>query len=122
MNAFIKPIAFGVAAYVVSAVGLWFVLSYVLIAVMSEVFWLLPAVLTLVPLFISGYVAARFTVSNQRVRRVAFGVIAGLIGYGISSAVTRVGGEAWFLVLLVFGAAIVAAAGSFLGARRENAL
>jgi hypothetical protein len=89
---------------------------------MSEIFWLLPAVFTLVPLFISGFVAARFTVSNQRVRKVATGVIAGLIGYGISLAVTQAGGEAWFLILLVFGAAIVAAAGSFFGARQENAL
>jgi peptidoglycan/LPS O-acetylase OafA/YrhL len=122
MNAIIKPIAFGVVAYVVSAVGLWFVLSYALISVMPEIFWLLPTVFTLVPLFISGYVAARFTISNQRVRKVVFGVIAGLIGYGISIVVTQASGEAWFLILLVFGAAIVAAAGSFFGSRRENAL
>jgi len=122
MNAIIKPIAFGVAAYVISAVGLWFVLSYVLFPVMPDAIWLLPAVITLVPLFLSGYVAARFTVSSHRSRRVAFGVVAGLIGYGISLVITQAQGEVWFFALFVFGAAIVAALGSLLGARQENAL
>jgi hypothetical protein len=122
MNAIIKPIALGLAAYVASAVGLWFVLSYVLFPAMPGAIWLLPAVITLVPLFFSGYVAARFTVSNHRARRVAFGVIAALIGYGISLVITQAQGEVWFFVLFILGAAIVAAAGSFIGARQNNAL
>jgi len=122
MNAIIKPIAFGVAAYVISAVGLWFVLSYVLFPVMPGAIWLLPTAITLVPLFLSGYVAARFTVSSHRSRRVVFGVVAGLIGYGISLVITQAQGEVWFFVLFVLGAAIVAALGSFLGTRQENAL
>ena len=122
MNAFIKPIALGLAAYVASVVGLWFVLSYVLFPVMPGAIWLLPAVVTLVPLFLSGYVAARFTASNHRARRVAFGVIAALIGYGISLVITQAQGEAWFFVLFMLGAAIVAAAGGFIGARQNNAL
>lgn len=122
MNAIIKPIAFGVAAYLISAVGLWFALSYVLFPFMPGAIWLLPAVITLVPLFLSGYVAARFTLSSHRSRRVAFGVVAGLIGYGVSLLVTHAQGESWFFVLLVVGAAIVASLGGFLGARQENAL
>lgn len=122
MNAIIKPIAFGVAAYVISAVALWFVLSHVLFPAMPGAIWLLPAVITLVPLFLSGYVAARFTVSSHHSRRVALGVVAGLIGYGISLVITQAQGEVWFFVLFVLGAAIVAALGSFLGARQENAL
>jgi hypothetical protein len=121
VNAIIKPIALGVAAYVVSAVGLWFVLSRILFPSMPGTIWLLPAVVTLVPLLLSGYVAARFTVSKHRLRKVALGVVAGLIGYGISLIITQAQGEVWFFALFVFGAGIVAALGSILGARQENA-
>lgn len=122
MSAAIKPVALGVAAYIMSAVGLWFVLSFVLLPVMPDTIWLLPATITLVPLLLAGYVAARFAISSHRSHRVAFGVIAGLIGYGISLVVTQARGEVWFFVLFVFGAAIVAALGGLLGARQQNAL
>jgi hypothetical protein len=121
MNAFLKPIGFGVAAYVISAVALWFVLSYVLTPVMPGAIWALAAVVTLVPLFLSGYVAARSAISNHRSRKVAFGVVAGLIGYGITLVITQAQGEGWFFVLLFLGAATVSVIGSFLGARQENA-
>ena len=120
MNAIIKPIALGVAAYVASATGLWF--SFSLFSSMPETAWLLPAVVTLVPLFLSGFVAARFAISNHRARRVSLGVIAGLIGFGFSLVLTQAQGEVWFFMLFILGAAIVAAAGSFIGARQNNAL
>lgn len=122
MNAIVKPIGFGVAAYVVSAIGLWFVMSYLLFPLMPGAIWLLPAMVTLVPLFLSGYVGARLTVSRHLSRRVAFGVVAGLIGYGISLVVTQARGEIWFFGLFLLGAAVVAAFGGFLGARQRNAL
>ena len=99
MNAIIKPIALGVAAYVVSGVGLWFVVSFVLMRVVSSVVWLLPAVTTLVPLFVSGYIAARYTASSHRSRRIAFGVIAGIIGFALTLLITQAQGEAWFFGL-----------------------
>jgi hypothetical protein len=116
----LKPLAFGVAGYITAAVGLWFVLSHILFPFMPGAIWALPAVVTLAPLFLSGYVAARFTASSYRSRKVAFGVIAGLMGFGISLVITQSHGEVWFFAPLVLGAAIVAALGSFLGARREN--
>ena len=123
MNAIIKPVALGVVAYIISAVRLWFVLSFVLFPVMpNAAFWLLPAVTTLVPLFLSGYAAASFTVSSHRSRKVAIGVVAGLIGFGISMVVTQAQGQVWFFVLFILGAAVVSALGSFLGARQVNAL
>lgn len=94
MNAAVRPIAFGVAAYIVCAVGLWFVMSYVLFPFMPKAIWLLPAAITLVPLFLAGYVAARSAGSNRRSRRVTFGVVAGLVGYGISLALIQAQGEA----------------------------
>jgi hypothetical protein len=120
MNAVLKPIGFGVAAYAISAVCLWFVFSYVLTPVMPGAIWVLPAVLTLVPLFLSGYVASRSAISNPRSRKVALGVVAGLIGYGITLVITQAQGEGWLFVLLFLGAATVSAIGSFLGARQKN--
>ncbi len=122
MNAIIKPIALGVTAYLVSAVGLWFVVSFVLMRFLSSVVWLLPAVTTLVPLFVSGYTAARCTISSHRLRRIAFGVTAGIIGLALALFITHAQGEAWFFGLFIFGAAIVAAAGGFIGTRVKNAL
>ena len=121
MNAVLKPLALGVAAYITAAVGLWFVLSHILFPFMPGAIWALPAAITLVPLFLSGYVAARLTASRHRSRKVAFGVIAGLVGFGISLVITQSHGEVWLFAPLLLGAAIVAALGSFLGARRENA-
>lgn len=121
MKAIIIPIVLGLAAYVASAVGLWFMLSYLLLPAMPGLIWLLPAIITLVPLFISGYVSARVTVSSYRARRVAFGIIAALIGYGATMLITQAQIEAWILVFFVLGAAIVAAAGGLLGTRKENA-
>lgn len=121
MNSVLKPIGIGVAAYVISAVCLWFVLSYVLYPVIPGAIWALPAVVTLVPLFLSGYVAAKVTVSSHRSRKVGIGIIAGLIGFGISLVITQAQGAGWFFVLFVLGAAIVAAIGGFLGVRGKNA-
>lgn len=121
MKAIIIPIVLGLAAYVASAIGLWFMLPSLLLPAMPGLIWLLPAIITLVPLFISGYVSARVTVSSYRARRVAFGIIVALIGYGATMLITQAQIEAWVFVFFVLGAAIVAAAGGLLVTRKENA-
>lgn len=122
MNAILKPIALGVGTYLITGVGLWFVLSFVLMPFMSEVFWVLPGAVTIVPLFVSGYVAARYTGSSHRFRRTLLGIIAGMIGFALSLVITSAGGLPWFLGLLFLGAAAVAATGAALGARAKCAL
>ena len=98
MKAIIIPIVLGLAAYVASAIGLWFMLPSLLLPAMPGLIWLLPAIITLVPLFISGYVSARVTVSSYRARRVAFGIIVALIGYGATMLITQAQIEAWVFV------------------------
>jgi hypothetical protein len=120
MNAIFKPVAYGLAAYLVSAVGLWFVLLFVLLPVMPATTWLLPAVITLIPLFLSGYVTAKVAVSSHRSRRVVLGGVAGIIGFGISLVITQAQGEAWPFILLAIGGAAVAASGGFLGSQKQN--
>ena len=113
--AVVRPLALGVASYVVSAIGLWFVLSYLLWAILPDLVWVLVGSVTIVPLFVSGYVGARLTRSRYRMRRIAFGIVAGLIGYGISLVATQSRGTLWISVVLLIGAATVAGVGAAIG-------
>jgi len=117
MRAILRPIALGMAAYTVSVVGLWFVLSYVLLLMPTAIGEMMVAI-TLVPLFLSGYVGARFTVSRHRTRRIVLGSVAALIGYGFYLVAVQARGEAWLFVLLFSGAAAVSALGALLGTAR----
>lgn len=120
MHAVAKTIALGVAAYVSAALGIWFVLSYLLMPVAERVIWILPAATTLVPLFFSGYVAARHAKSSHRTRRVGLGVVAGVTGFGLFLVITQARGEIWLFVILSLGAAVVAAIGGLAGTRPKN--
>ncbi len=115
MKAVVKPIALGIVTYFVTAIGVWFFLSNVLYAVFAEAAGLLIGAVVLVPLIVSGYVGARFTVSGYRARRVWFGVASALAGYATSYFFVDVRGEAWMLIVVFLGAAIVAAVGAWLG-------
>lgn len=120
MKAVIKPLLVGVATYIVCAVGLWFVLSYLLVPIIEDVIWLIPAASTLVPLFLSGHVAASRTVSRRRALRIAFGTTAGLVGFALTLLVTQSRGEVWLDIVLCLGAATVAAAGALIGTRSHS--
>ncbi len=119
-KAIIIPIALGVAAYIVSGVGLSFIFSFLIIPLDENLMWLYPATTTLIPLFLSGYVAGRYTVSAHRILKITFGTVSGVIGFALTLYLTLElvqPSGAWFLVVFFFGATIVAATGAFISTR-----
>ena len=122
----IKSIAIGVAVFAMSSVGIWFVISPFFSQGFAPLGLLLLGVLVL-PLFLAGYLTAKFTESNVRGRRVFLGSLAGLIGFALYSWATNSSVDArdpvvWVLLsaLPYFGAASVATLGGLAGTRRGN--
>jgi uncharacterized membrane protein YedE/YeeE len=120
----LKSLGIGVAAYILCAAGIWFALSLLvsLSPIGQSSAWVIPAAMALIPLFVTGFVTARFSAQSQRHKRVLLGVAAGLLGLLISLLTTQTQGELWVLIPVLLGAAAVAGAGGLAGARRMNAL
>ena len=121
MNNIPTAIALGFAVYVLTAVGLWFVLSLSLSSTPEKLFMLIPAACTLLPLFISGYITSKYTATKNMSLRITSGIIPGILGFAISLLITSTIGETWFMALLVMGAIATAFTGALLGAK-YNAL
>ena len=114
-KAVLRPIALGVVAYFATVVAMGFFALNVLHAGVKESFWLLTGAVTL-PLIVSGYVGARFTVSAFRARRVVLGVASALLGYATPYIFIDLPASAtWMLIVLVLEPTIAAAVGAWLG-------
>ncbi len=86
---------------------------------------LLLAAATLIPLFLSGYMAGRYTDSAHRILKITFGAVSGIIGFALTMYLTLVPGQsggAWVVVVFFFGATIVAASGAFISTRSKATL
>ena len=119
MNSMIKPIALGVITYIITAIGLWFVLSLLFASITEKVLLLVPFASVIIPLFLAGYVTAINIKTNNIIKNMLFGCVSGLIGISISLLVTQAKGEMSFLILLMLGAISVSAIGGFVGSRKN---
>ncbi len=115
----------GVLTYIAIAVGSWVIVGFVLVPIYEPLRVLIPIFIIPVPLFLSGLVTGRKTLSNYRGRRILFGVVASLIGLALISfplnLMNWIGGG-WFVLVMYMTAALVSALGAFIGTREVHAL
>jgi hypothetical protein len=127
MKAIFIPIIFGILTYVAIAAGSWLILGFALVPLNESISILIPIFLVPVPLFLSGFIAAKWTRSNYRSRRIIFGVVSALIGLLVISIPLKLiqwtgTDELWFLLVILIGAMSIALFGAFIGTRKPYAL
>lgn len=122
MNAITKPLVIGFFSYAASALGIWFVLSMLLAAflpVAPNLAWLILLAIMLAPPFISGYLAAKYTLSKYRYRRIIFSFLSGMLGFSCFLLITAKDFNTmhWTVLAFILDSGVVAAAGGFTSTR-----
>lgn len=100
-----------------SAIGFWAIGSIALTPFTDSPFWYLPAI-TIIPLLFSGYISAKYTASDVRIRKVILGIIGGTLGFAVAMLVVSARGELLALLFLYIGAAFFSAIGAYIGSKQ----
>jgi hypothetical protein len=119
MNSLIKPISLGIVTYILTAIGLWFVLSLIFSTVSEKVLLLVPITSALIALLVSGYITSINLKTHKLSQKITYSSITGIIGFSLSLLITQAKGEISLLIFLLLGAAAVSAFGGLIGGRKN---
>ena len=122
MKAILKPLLFGIVAYIVLIV-IFYITSNSMNRILNRDIYLIYHFIGLaIPLLISGYIGAKFTDTSYRWLKILFGMTCGLIGFAFNFLITKSNVETKDLVIVVSLVIVVTYIGSFLGSKSKNVL